>query len=158
MNPQLIQNALVELIKPTAEYYSLTPHLPGYEYERVTTPGIIIDFTPIDRPNVTLKGGEITREEGQFTVAVVVEQGQGTSTAYARAHNIATALNEAAYNGGAKLNADNDLVAEWWDFFFAGVDVNIQLSKPADVRPGYPDGSNWRVPVVASYIAGMRTA
>lgn len=144
MNPDLIQQALIDAIKTTAQSRGLTPHLPGYEYEAVTTPGIVIDFTPIDRPNVTLKGGEIDREEGQITIAVVVEQGEGTNGAHAHANALAAALNTAAFNAGANLT------------FTGG--GKIQLSKPADIRPGYPDGSHWRVPVVASYIAGMRTA
>ncbi len=141
MNPELVQDALIDAVKTTAQARSLTPHLPGYEYEAITAPGVIIDFTPIDRPGEYLSG--VTKyETGQFTVGVVVTQGQGTSAAYGHANALASALNTAAYDQGATIS-------------FSG--GTIRLTKPVDIRPGYIDGAHWRVPVVASYEAKATT-
>lgn len=153
MNTDLIQGAFIELIKPTAQYYDLTPHLPGYDYDQVTVPGVIFDHTPIDRPPTTLKAGDIIRETGQFTVGVVVARGTGTEAVGEYASIIADVIATAAYDRGAKLTSANTLISDWWDYYFSEVDTEIQLTKPVDIRPGYKDGAHWRVPVVASYEA-----
>jgi hypothetical protein len=153
MNTELIQGAFIELVKPTAQYYELSPHLPGYEYDALAAPGVTFDHTPIDRPPTTLKAGDIVRETGQFTVGIVVELGQGTATVNEYAEIIADVINVAAYNEGSRLTASNTEISDWWEFYFSGVDCKIRLTKPVDIRPGYKDGAHWRVPVVASYEA-----
>lgn len=133
MNPESIQAALIGAAKSTAEARGLAPVLPGYEYPTMPVPCVVFDYVPTNRPAVTLKGGEILREDGIFSASIVVEQGEGTAAAHGHAAAIAAVYPEAtrlAFTGG-----------------------RIAIMAPADIRQGYPDGSHWRVPVVVNYRA-----
>lgn len=137
MNPDDIQDGLIDACKAVAQARGLTPVLPGVKYEEVPRPGIVFDYVPTDRPNVTLKG-DVLREIGTFSAAITVTIGASTtSAAHGHATAIAAALQAAGF-AGPKITITGGL---------------IHLSKPVDIRPGYPDGAAWRVPVVARYEA-----
>lgn len=81
----------------------------------------------------TLKGNEINREAGQFSVVVVTEQGAGETAALDAADAIAT-----LFYAGRTLS------------FTGGV---ARILKRPDIRPGFPDGPDWRTPVIIRYAA-----
>lgn len=81
----------------------------------------------------TLKGNEIDREVGQFSVVVVTEQGAGEDAALDYADAIA-----AIFYAGRSIS------------FTGGV---ARITKRPDIRPGFPDGPDWRTPVIVRYSA-----
>lgn len=137
MNPEDIQQGLIDACKSVAQSRSLNPVLPGYEYASMPRPAIVFQYEPAERPAMTLKGAEIIQENGVFSASIVVEQGQGTAGAFDHAHAIAAAFGE-----GDRISITGG---------------QIVIMKPAEVRGGYPDGANWRVPVVVNYSAAART-
>lgn len=135
MNPQTIQDALIAVCKTTAQSRSLSPVMPGYEYEKAPKPCLVFGLTPATRPAVTLKGGEVLREFGVFSADLVIEQGIGTTTANAHAAAIAS-----DYAEGSRIAISGG---------------KITIMKPADIRKGYPDGPWWRVPIIVTYQADV---
>jgi hypothetical protein len=100
-------------------------------YAEVTWISADRQATP-ERPE-TLKGNEINREVGQFSVAIVAERGAGETAALDHADAIAALLfagRRITFTGGA-----------------------LRIAKRPDIRPGFPDGPDWRVPVIVRYAA-----
>ena len=86
-----------------------------------------------EREGGTLKGDEVLSETGQFNVIVVVDQGTGEDAALDYADAVAA------------------LFPEGYRIPITGGEIII--TRPADVRGGYPDDADYRVPVIVRYRA-----
>lgn len=96
-------------------------------------PRFIVSTEVFERQGGTLKGNEVLRETGQFNVVVVVEKGGGEDAALDYADDIAAEFPEGqriAITGG-----------------------EIVITRPADIRGGYPTDADYRVPVIVRYRA-----
>lgn len=104
---------------------------PARPYGEVTW--ISADRRVTDTAEETLKGSEINREAGQFSVIVVTEQGAGEDAALDYADAVAM-----LFYAGRSIS------------FTGGV---ARILKRPDIRPGFPDGPDWRTPVIVRYAA-----
>lgn len=130
MDKKDIHNAIKARINAAALGYSIA--WPNVDHDG-TVPRLEITFPAADRFGGTLKGAEITREIG-------------------------TVLINAIAAGGAGEDAAADMVDAVVALFPEGLRLSITggkvvITKPADIRGGYPDGGHWRLPVVVQYEA-----
>jgi len=140
MNKKDIVNAL----KQTLDEGSLGL---GIEWPNVSTgqlpdrPYLGVGFEVAARSGGTLKGNEVTREVGRMIVQVVTERAgemaagapQGEDAAYDHADSVAALFPE-----GLRLSITGGQVV---------------VTAPPEIRGGFPDESDWRVPVVIRYQA-----
>jgi hypothetical protein len=96
-------------------------------------PFVELQIQPTGREDTTLKGGGVLREFGIVNAVVVVDLDEGT----AEAHGIAEQI-RAAFPVGHRIFIDNG---------------EVVFRTPADIRGGFRQGSEWRVPVLLSYLA-----
>lgn len=106
---------------------------PNVSFDAGILPRLEVTFDGVERTGGTLKGNEVLREVGFFSVVVCVEQGQGEDAALDYADDIASAFPE-----GQRLT-------------FTGGQITI--TQPASIRAGFPDKTSYRVPVVVRYVA-----
>ena len=98
-------------------------------------PYFAISTEVFGREGGTLKGDEVLSETGQFNVIVVIDQNAkgGENSALDYADAVAALFPEGhrmAITGG-----------------------EIVITRPADIRGGYPDDADYRVPVTVRYRA-----
>lgn len=98
----------------------------------IARPYFEVSFPAADRIGQSIKG-TLIRETGRMSVILVVEGDTG----------------EIAVNNFA--DAISDIFPQALRLPITGGTVTI--SQPADIRPGYHDGPDWRVPVVIKYSA-----
>jgi hypothetical protein len=96
-------------------------------------PYMVIATGGVDREGALLIGNQAVKETGLFTVLIVTEQGEGEDAALDYADAVA-----ALFPQGLRIS-------------FTGGEITI-LTPPA-IRAGFPDGSDWRTPVVIRYRA-----
>lgn len=95
-----------------------------------------IEFLPATalRDTQTLKGGEISREEGSYLINVVTELGTGPKTGYDLADSLAD-----LFPSGLKLTITGGV---------------IQFPFEPSIRDGFKEeGDKWIVPVLVRYVA-----
>ena len=130
MNSKTIRNALKSrlaggAIGPSRAHPNVT-HSGKRPYFAVSTEAT-------EREGGTLKGDEVLSETGQFNVIVVVDQGTGEDAALDFADAVA------------------ELFPEGHRIPITGGEIII--TRPADIRGGYPDDADYRVPVIVRYRA-----
>lgn len=130
MNSKDIRNAL----KSRLAGGSIGPSgaWPNVDYSG-SRPYFDTSLTGAIREGGTLKGDELLSEAGQFNVVVVVDQGSGENDALDYADAVVALFPE-----GQRIS-------------IAGAEVIV--TKPVDVRGGYPTDADYRVPVVITYRA-----
>ncbi len=129
MNPEAIQSALLTRISGVGS--GLPPAWPNRDY---SDPRPYLEILPriADRADETLKGTAL-RETGRLAVNVVVEVDSGTVAA-----NTWAAIVAALFPKGLRLA-------------FTGGEIVVH--RPVDVRGGFRDGADWKVPIVIHYEA-----
>jgi hypothetical protein len=128
MTPAAIQAALLARMSAV----NIPPALPNQDYSGAR-PYVEILPRIADRGDDTLKG-EMLREVGRLAVNVVVTADTGTDAADGYAQTIVGLFPKALrlpLTGGGE----------------------IVIQRPADVRGGFNDGPDWKVPVVVHYSA-----
>ena len=96
-------------------------------------PYFAVSTETIEREGGTLKGDEVLSETGQFNVVIVVDQGGGEDDALDFADAVAALFPE-----GHRIPITGG---------------EIIITRPADIRGGYPDDADYRVPVIVRYRA-----
>lgn len=98
-------------------------------------PYISVAINATSRVDPSLKGGQILRETGVLTLVVSVDQnaplGEDLANDYAETLS-------SLFPAGTRLD-------------ITGGEITVQ--KPADIRGGFTDEGEWRVPVVVNYVA-----
>lgn len=98
----------------------------------VTRPFFEVQF-PAQNRNGEFLSADVTRETGRIAVVIVTEAGGG----------------EDAANDYAE--AVSDLFAQALRLPLTGGEITIE--QPADIRAGFRDGPDWRVPVIIQFSA-----
>jgi len=98
-----------------------------------TTPRLEVEFTGVRQEGGTLKGNEVHYEEGTMMVIVAAAKGGGTDAGLDLAGAVAARFPE-----GSRLT-------------ITGGTVTI-MARP-DIRGGFPDDTNYRIPVAIRYRA-----
>jgi hypothetical protein len=134
MNPNDIKEALIQACRLTCIGRSITVHLENIEYELpLALPRIEIGFAGVNRSNPLLKGGSVQTETGRFVPVIADERGALTQTADDHAAAIAALFNKGQV--------------------FAITGGRVTITQVPTIRPGFPDKTSWRVPLVIPYRA-----
>lgn len=102
------------------------------ESHKGTLPFLQVDLVRIARTDPTIAGGK-TISQGRIVATVVQETGKGTRTGTEQASVIA-----ALFPFPLRLPVEGG---------------HIQITKPPDIRDGYRQDNQWRVPVIIDYRA-----
>lgn len=122
--------ALIETLPIDATYPNVTP--------KVTRPYLEVTFAASDRTDDSLEGGVMLRETGRVSVVVVADEQTGAKTSEDTADSVAE-----LFPTGLRIPI---------------TDGQITITQPANIRPGFQGGaSDWRVPVIISYVADRDT-
>lgn len=97
-----------------------------------TKPYISVQIVRIVRRDPALAGGALI-SQGRVVATVVTALNKGTSAANAAAEAVA-----ALFPKALKIAAGTGV---------------ITITKPADIREGFPEGGDWRTPVIVDYEA-----
>ena len=130
MNKKDIVNALKDQLDGTI--FGLGLSMPNVDYSG-SRPYIEVSFPDAARSGGTLKGGEIIREIGRMSVIVCTDLDKGEDEANDYADQVAAKFPEGK------------------SFPITGGKVII--TAPPDIRGGFRDGPEWRVPVIVRYLA-----
>lgn len=98
-------------------------------------PFVEVSINATGRQDPSLKGGQILREDGILTCVVVYD----------------------VFEDGGE-DAPNDLADRIAELFISGTKLDITygeiyIRSAPEIRGGFVDGNEWRVPVVISYVA-----
>lgn len=129
MSETEIELALKERIAGNSTGLSIAwpnQHHPG------TLPFLQVDLVRVSRTDPTIAGGQ-TASQGRIVATVVRDIGEASTTATGQAEVIA-----ALFPFPMRLPLTGG---------------HIQITKPADIREGYRQDNQWRVPVVVDYRA-----
>ena len=88
---------------------------------------------PAQNRNGDFISADVTRETGRMAVVIVTEAGTGEDAASDYAEAV------------------SDLFPQALRIPFTGGEITIE--QPADIRGGFRDGPDWRVPVIVQYSA-----
>lgn len=112
--------------------------LPGFAYSwpnvnmAGTKPYAEITFVRVERLDRTVgEGPPLSR--GKLIVTLVTREGVGTTDANTAAQTVA-----ALFPKASRLPAANGIIV---------------ITKPPDIREGFPDAGDWRTPVIIDYLA-----
>lgn len=130
MNTASLRNALKSALSDALSGYNVAWPAVNFSGAR---PFVEVSFPVADRTGGTLKGNEVTRETGRMSAIVVIEQGEGEDGAY----TITDLIDAAMYEGRS--------------IAFTG--GTIVITRPIDVRGGYPTDTDYRVPCIIRYEA-----
>lgn len=134
MNTELVQQALIDRMASVGA--ALPPILPNRDATDANDTLPRVEFLPFVRARSggTLAGGEDERETGRMVVNVVTALDKGTDEAHGYADQIAGLFPE-----GLRLMPDASHV--------------VTIPAPPEVRGGFRDEVEWKVPVVVFYEA-----
>ena len=88
---------------------------------------------PAQNRNGDFLSADVTRETGRMAIVIVTEAGTGEDAASDYAEAV------------------SDLFPQALRIPFTGGEITIE--QPADIRGGFRDGPDWRVPVIVQYSA-----
>jgi hypothetical protein len=130
MNPKVIKSALKDRLAQGSSLIGVWPNVdPQDAMER---PYFEVDFPALDREGPAIKGTSI-RETGRMSVVIVVEGGTGDDAA------------------GDYANAISELFPQ--SLRIPTSEGMITIQSPLDIRNGFRDGPDYRMPVMIRYSA-----
>lgn len=140
MNPEDIKQAFIQTMRPVMIARGLAPELPN-----ITAPAGragLVEFgrTGSERYDPTLKGGAV-EERGTFVATVKCAKGDGEDEG--NGHAFALSL---LFPKGRVLTFADD----WLTYFTF---LQVEIRQPCTIRPGYPDATHWRIPLLIPYEA-----
>lgn len=131
MNTKAMRNALKN--KLATGHATVSKAWPNVDFDAGTRPRFEVTTAAATREDRTLKGGVYEVEHGRLAVIVCIDkrEGEGDALDYADAvSKLFPKGQEISYTGG-----------------------KITITAPAEIMPGYPDDTCYRVPVIIRYRA-----
>ncbi len=130
MNKKDIVNGLKDVLD--GAIFGVGVSWPNLDYSG-SRPFLEVSFPTVVRTGATLKGNQVVREIGRMMVIVVADLNEGEDTANDFADQV-----EALFVEGKTI---------------AITGGNVVITAPPEIRGGFRDGPDWRVPVLIRYTA-----